>query len=406
MSDISSNKARTPLSSKARRKKITRISGAAPTPGVKVERSSPDMETGTGSSRSGSPYSPISNTIRTPRPPTTTAGHFSPADRFSPANNNNNNNTHHKLMSEGLHMSRNYSDFMRSLAAKYNHSNPNDYRTNNLISLLDSRSSCKELVSGEGSSQAFLSLPLSSFASGAAASLASSRKHFELAMTANSKKKDDFPIMSPLCGLAQDPNAHPSSTPGMPAMDMSSTQALLNIVRSASARAHQLDTYFGGTGITAGSKRPMEVTGLQTPLDLSASMVKRPCIDPTTESMGTNRMTERTTLRSPATTESDSMKDNSHYYQGNRASSTFMTDVIAACYTHAAQKKEAVVLQSSKIAAAPLSATCRLNCAAQHTCSPTATEVREWSIAHVVDFVKSIDLCTEYAQVARATDFQ
>ena len=74
-------------------------------------------------------------------------------------------------MSEGLHMSRNYSDFMRSLAAKYNNTNPNDYRTNSLISLLDSRA--KDLVSGEGSSQSsvfpLLNLPLSSFSSNAAA---------------------------------------------------------------------------------------------------------------------------------------------------------------------------------------------------------------------------------------------
>lgn len=109
-----------------RRKKAVRT---AQTAGVKNERCSPDPEIGTESSRSDSPHSPCSSSFRTrtpsfpgtpPNPP------FTPPERFSPASNLNSSGGN-KLMMEGVHMSRNYSDFMRSLAAKYNNANPNEY---------------------------------------------------------------------------------------------------------------------------------------------------------------------------------------------------------------------------------------------------------------------------------------
>lgn len=124
---------------KARRKKVNRaataISGTAT--GVKNERCTPEPDIGNESPRSESPHSPGSSSFRTrtpsfagtpPNPP------FTPPERFSPAsfNNNNNNNSinnnnsNNKAIMEGLNMSRNYSDFMRSLAAKYNNSNPNE----------------------------------------------------------------------------------------------------------------------------------------------------------------------------------------------------------------------------------------------------------------------------------------
>merc|ERR1712071_589886 len=43
---------------------------------------------------------------------------------------------------------------------------------------------------------------------------------------------------------------------------------------------------------------------------------------------------------------------------------------------------------------------CRLACAAD-SCSPAAAQVQLWSVADVVNFVKAIDLCHEYAEVFR-----
>ena len=186
-------------------------------------------------------------------------------------------------------MSRNYSDFMRSLAAKYNNTNPNpnDYRTNSLISLLDSRA--KDLVSGEGSSQSsvfpLLNLPLSSFSSNAAA-LAAARKHSDLALAGSGsgkkERKEEFSTIPalPLCGLVQDTNVHQALPPGFsssPAMDMSSTQALLSIVRSASARnTQQLDTYFSGVGTPTSAvslKRPAETVGVVYPYPFGSERI-------------------------------------------------------------------------------------------------------------------------------------
>ena len=113
---------------KTRRKKTKSVVGGV----VKNERCSPDPETlGTGtesSERSDSPpHSPGSSSLRT-RTPHSLAGTppahpaLTSLERFSPATSARSAAS----AMEGLHMSRNYSDFMRSLAAKYNNSNPND----------------------------------------------------------------------------------------------------------------------------------------------------------------------------------------------------------------------------------------------------------------------------------------
>lgn len=306
-------------------------------------------------------------------------------------------------MSDGLHTSRSYSDFMRCLASKYNNSNPNEYRTNNLISLLDTRSSS---FGGEGSSSSSLT-PSSSFFPLLNLPLASSfsgRKEARLTPTESGsggkkERKDDLP----LCGLMQEANP-PQLASGFfssPNMDMSSTQALLNIVRSASARNNQqqqLDTYLSpaASSLSSSLKRPaaemtMALTS-HTPLDLSASMVKRPYVLEQPQEGRNQRL--HPSSRSPAVVESDNLvKDNSPI-GSSRQSSRFLTDVITACYTNQTAEKNKATTE--KVGQLP--ASCRLSCAA-HACSPTAAEVRQWSIAHVVDFVKSIDLCTEYAQV-------
>ncbi|KZS04721.1 Uncharacterized protein APZ42_032275 [Daphnia magna] len=392
------------LSNKARRKKIVRNS--SPSANVKHERFSPEMETGTASSRSASPCSPISHSFRPPTPSTAETPNnscVSPAERFSPGNYNASNN---KFMSEGLQMSRNYSDFMRSLAAKYN--NSNDYRsqqTNSLMSILDSRASCKDLIFGEGSSQSppfpLFNLPLNTFTShGLAAS-----KHYEMTSAlgdTGKKEKKEFstiPLL-PFSGLGQDNSIRQALPPGFhagPAMDMSSTQALLSIVRSATARGSpRIDPYFNDATTRTGSaslkRSAVETVAVAShiPLDLSASMAKRPYVDSQLESLGRSRFSQLSSSRSPAI-DPNNIPGRQFSPIGRKSpSSHFASDTINAY----GEKK--IVIQN-KSAASQLLPNCRLSCAA-HSCSAAAVEVQKWSISHVVDFVKSIDICSEYAQ--------
>lgn len=258
-------------------------------------------------------------------------------------------------------MSRNYSDFMRSLAAKYNNSQPESVRSasNNFnIPLLDSRFSSY----GKGSSfpQLLGNLPL---ASSAKKDLA------ETLAAAGSKSKDQSGLLMPPLSLQ-------NHLPGFPMMmDMSSTQALLNIVRSASAQnAQQLESYLRGAAqqvpVTPPStKRSAEVAGLMSsPLDLSASVLnKRPYMEP------------RTSLKSPP----------QHSPAGKLSPPS-------ARSTPTIGMRRVTTPKVQSTASLPM--TCRLACAAD-ACTPAALQVRGWSVSDVVDFVKTIDLCAEYAQV-------
>ncbi|XP_057372564.1 uncharacterized protein LOC130693434 [Daphnia carinata] len=392
------------LSNKARRKKVGR--NTSPSANVKHERFSPDMETGTASSRSASPCSPISHSFRPPTPSTAETPNnscVSPAERFSPGNYNASNN---KPMSEGLQMSRNYSDFMRSLAAKYN--NSNDYRsqqTNSLMSILDSRASCKDLIFGEGSSQSppfpLFNLPLNTFTSHALAA----SKHYEMASAlaeTGKKERREFsttPLL-PLSGLGQDNSIRHALPPGFhagPAMDMSSTQALLSIVRSATARGSpRIDPYISDTTTRPGpatlKRSSVETVAVAShiPLDLSASMAKRPYMDSQLESLGRSRFSQLSSSRSPAMDPNNIAGRQFPPIGRKSPPSRFSSDTINA-------RGENKVAIQNKPAIAQLLPNCRLSCAA-HSCSAAAVEVQKWSISHVVDFVKSIDICSEYAQ--------
>ena len=168
----------------------------------------------------------------------------------------------------------------------------------------------------------------------------------------------------------------------LPMIDMSSTQALLNIVRSASAQnAQQLETYLrsnssssgaghtgaGGSGSGAGggtgaavsaTKRPADP---HAPLDLSAHVAKRPYMDP---------------LLAP-----------------------FKAGVEMESLVPAGGKKSPTRPPTGGSANKSLPLSCRLTCAAD-SCSPAATQVQTWTVSDVVNFVKTIDLCHEYAEVS------
>lgn len=366
---------------KARRKKASGRTAV-----VKNERCSPDP--GTESPLSDAPNSPGSTSFaRTPASSFGTGStrpnsSFTPPDRFSPANFNNGS----KLIMEGLHMSRNYSDFMRSLAAKYNNNNNNassqqaDFRPNNFLPLLDSRfSSYKGLLAGSGAGGAspfphlLSSLPVGPLTPAVAAA----KKDLE-----NSKKEAAIQQpLSHLSGLMGAGSQHlPGAAAGLSAfpmmMDMSSTQALLNIVRSASAQnAQQLESYLRGAATTnTTTKRSADAAGLSSPLDLSASMVKRPSpylLDPPAAPTKSPIQYSPTGKKSPS----------------SRSTPT---------------EAKRVTTPSSR--PPPTSISCRLPCAAD-SCTPAAVQVRGWSVSDVVDFVKSIDLCAEYAQVSLTAPF-
>ena len=148
----------------------------------------------------------------------------------------------------------------------------------------------------------------------------------------------------------------------LPMIDMSSTQALLNIVRSASAQnAQQLETYLrssssSATAATSATKRPADP---HAPLDLSAHVAKRPYIDP---------LAPFKAVEMEALLPAGGKKSPTRPPTGGSANKTL-----------------------------PMS--CRLTCAAD-SCSPAATQVQLWTVTDVVNFVKTIDLCQEYAEVS------
>ncbi|XP_050730988.1 nascent polypeptide-associated complex subunit alpha, muscle-specific form-like isoform X1 [Eriocheir sinensis] len=252
---------------------------------VKSERLSPDpgsdapATTHATPSPSVSPKSPASHRTRTPSFPGTPPNPaFTPPaaittayDRFSPASLGGVGGLPGgpgaiKQM-ESL-MNRNCSDLMRSLAAKYNHSNPNDYFSSPNNGFL--RHPLSGLASYKHGSAPFLGVP-------APPTTSASAKDTD-------KKIDAVPV-STAAGIA--PLPHPAAPPmfpgaaglpgfpGFPLVDMSSSQVLLNMVRNASAtQQSQLENYLRGA-----MKRPADAP--TSPLDLSASMAtKRPRTEP------------------------------------------------------------------------------------------------------------------------------
>ncbi|XP_042872345.1 nascent polypeptide-associated complex subunit alpha, muscle-specific form-like isoform X2 [Penaeus japonicus] len=249
---------------------------------VKSERLSPDPGSDAPTtahatpSPSVSPKSPASHRTRTPSFPGTPPNPaFTPPsaiptayDRFSPA----------ALGGVGALpggpgaikpmeslMNRNCSDLIRSLAAKYNNSNPNDYFSSPNNGFL--RHPLGGLAGYKHGSAPFLGgVPTPPTTS-------SSAKDTD-------KKVDAVPVTS-AAGLGPMP-PHPGASPmfpgaglpgfpGFPLVDMSSTQVLLNMVRNASAaQQSQLENYLRGA-----MKRPADAP--TSPLDLSASVAtKRP----------------------------------------------------------------------------------------------------------------------------------
>ncbi|XP_046390824.1 flocculation protein FLO11-like isoform X2 [Ischnura elegans] len=160
-------------------------------------------------------------------------------------------------------MTRNYSDFMRSLAAKYNNSNPNDYFSaprNGFLSGLDTRYTPFKPSSG-GAFPGLAPIPTTA-ARGASATPPTpppSTHHASSSSATASASKDSSAQDRgvPQYNLYSASATFPANAAAFqhPLIDMSSTQALISMVRSASAQsASQLETYLKGA---AGAfKRP------------------------------------------------------------------------------------------------------------------------------------------------------
>ncbi|KAG8035240.1 hypothetical protein G9C98_001730 [Cotesia typhae] len=220
-------------------------------------------------------------------------------------------------------MGRNYSDFMRSLAAKYNNANPNDSPRNGYPPGFDPR-----FPGFKATATPFVGL---------------------MAPLGTHPQPPTVPSSSPLTGKEPKEPKQDSlfGNPVFPPMlDMSSTQALLHMVRTANAaqNAAELETYLKGA-----NKRDVGVT---SPLDLSSpggfAPRKRPRIE-------TKRPGSVSPKPKPATT-------------APPRSST------------------------------PPPVRCPSLCG--HMPCGDGQAVNRWSIEDVINYVSSIDICAEYAQVS------
>ncbi|KAF4524107.1 hypothetical protein B566_EDAN007690 [Ephemera danica] len=262
---------------------------------------------------------------------------------------------------------------MRSLAAKYNNSNPNDYFSsprNGFLTGLDSRFSFGK---SSGTSPFPGLAPLATTGAAAATTPPTSReegksKSADLSLfhqqAASSASAGSQPQSAALLAAAAAANlGHPL---GFPLIDMSSTQALINMVRSASAQnASQLENYLKGASNKRGSE-PLLATGLG-PLDLSSA--------PPSVSGG-----KRPRL-----------------YAKSEAS---LLPAEERAKSASVSPKPPPRSGSSSSASSGHSGRC-LSLCTDKPCQPESQAVSHWSVDDVCAFVASIDLCAEYVPAFR-----
>lgn len=168
-----------------------------------------------------------------------------------------------------------------------------------------------------------------------------------------------------------------------PVVDMSSTQALLNMVRTASAQsANQLETYLKGA-----IKRPPD--NPNNPLDLSSNAVTPPPKKPR--------------KHAPSLSESLYGPDALLNFPMLTALQRTTKDRLQAKRTGSVSPKP-----KSKLATSPRDSTSRpssclsLCSTGDKPCSSSADSqtVAHWTVDDVATFITSIDLCAEYAPVS------
>uniref|UniRef100_T1IP71 SAND domain-containing protein n=1 Tax=Strigamia maritima TaxID=126957 RepID=T1IP71_STRMM len=282
-------------------------------------------------------------------------------------------------------VSRNYSDIMRSLAAKYNNSNSgsNHDRYNGLDRKFDGR---------------FPTPPL----------LGLSKLDVE------GVRKNENHSAPPVLGEQRSPGAGTvfpcSLAPTM--MDMSSTQALLSMVRSASANASQLETYLRGS-----VKRPLGEGEIPRtgPLDLTINSHKKPRIDgfPVTYDASAACMAAAAVLNlrlpgsehamatsmgaiKPLRDVRELLAKREEHNQADPAPGTpGASPKLGEART---PKDESPELKNKSINSLPCLSLC-----SDTSCSSAslADEVAKWTVDDVCKFVAAIDTCSEYVETFR-----
>ncbi|RXG70530.1 Sterile alpha motif domain-containing protein 11 [Armadillidium vulgare] len=325
---------------------------------------------------STSPKSPASHRTRTPSfagtppnptfTPPTTALH-SPYDRFSPAALGAMGGlpgTHGPMKQMETIMTKNCSELMRSLAAKYNYRHPNDYFSNPNNGFL--RAPLSNIPPFKGGPSPFIGV--------SAPSVTSAPSSLEV------EKKIDTPVSTVTAGLSAgipasaSPHLFPGpgipGFPGFPIVDMSSTQVLLSMVRNATAsQQSQLENYLRGA-----LKRPADAPPPTSPLDLSSSVgTKRPRTD----------LPRSFDVKSlfPVTSDEDSKREDKIHVSPDTSLSIAKSRSLSSPST------------PGKYSSVAIPCTDR-DC-------PSMEAILHWTVEDVCSFVGSIDLCSEYVEAFR-----
>ncbi|CAL4062345.1 unnamed protein product [Meganyctiphanes norvegica] len=307
-----------------------------------------------------------------PYPPFTPPGGLPPGfERFSPADALGGMGPHPggpppgalKQM-ESL-MNRNCSDLMRSLAAKYNNTNPNDYFSNPHNGYLRPPSLGAFKPSGP---PPFLGLPPS----------ITITPHPPVA--GNERKSEASQVPSTI-GSAMHPGAPatmftgiPGPLPGFsafPLPDVSSTQALMNLMRNASASQQaQLDNY-----LRSATKRPVDTP--TSPLDLSASVPNKRI---RTDHSGGKPFEVKNFVSIPQEEGKEKRSEQFKLAQANRSPTP-------------SKSRQSPTLASGHSRTSPIPCSDK-NC-------NSLESVFHWTVNDVVSFVASIELCSEYSEAFR-----
>ncbi|KAJ8669803.1 hypothetical protein QAD02_001062, partial [Eretmocerus hayati] len=377
--------AATPRPPRARRRPASNHNGLD-APQVKTERLTPDNNST--SSRSVTPSSVVA--AGHPGTPPNVAGE-SGAAATTP-----NSQAHHLKHMEQM-MGRNYSDFMRSLAAKYNNSNPNEYLSstrNGFHSPVLGTSAFKSSTGGS-TSAATAAAAAAAFAAGL--QMPAGAAPITLAAGKDCKTLPELALSGGGAGLfgtavgataVQVATAASSASLFPPMLDMSSTQALLHMVRTANAasNAAELESYLKG----ANKREP----ALTTPLDLSSP-----------SALGPQRKRARTS--EPLQPMINSISNSISLSQPRRPGSVSPRPGKSLSSSPTAQMTTTSTTTTTSgpgsspggsSSASPPPVRCPSLCA-HPPCGSDAKPITGWSVDDVVSYVSSIDICAEYAQI-------
>ncbi|XP_076066908.1 uncharacterized protein LOC143040084 [Oratosquilla oratoria] len=331
---------------------------------------------------------------------------------------------------------RNYSDYMRCLAAKYNTEDAaalhrgaggggggaNGFLGRSCSLTLKPPAPYVSSVSSAASSSSSSSTTSSSTSSSRLDSVVSlameTKKSLEphcssaVAVTPTALSHTGLPHTAP--GAPPPPLFNPATSglpgfPGFPLMDMSSTQVLLNMVRNASAaQQSQLENYLRGA-----MKRPADAPPT-SPLDLSASVgAKRTRGDPTKpfdvkSLFGFPPEDDRKIGGAPPPPPPPPTHHLQHPAMAHPASSAAeykngrtTTSPPGAMTSSTTSPPPAIAPARTRQAATPSpSRTSTAVSCGDRNCT-TAESIAHWTVEDVCSFVAGIDLCAEYVEAFR-----